>query len=369
MSDGDQDGAGQIAAPGFEAVEAAFRRMVNRQAGTGAALCVRYEGDVVIDVWGGYADEVRTRPWARDTIAMAYSVSKPLVAVCALKLVDEGRLGLDEPMQRYWPELRAAATVRQVLSHQAGVVALGRPVPTEVFFDWDAMCGLLAEQEPTWAPGSAHGESALFFGHLVGELVRRVDGRSVGLFLREEICDPNGIDFAFGLTAVEQLRVADITGLENIRGPQANPDRPALYELAISNPPGSRHPGTVNSTAWRSAEIPAINGHGSARGLAGFYQALLDGRILSSDLLCEATSVQCRGIDRVFGWENAWGLGFGVDPDGFGMGGLGGSYAGVSVAGGFVIAFVTATMGTHERVDHLDNVLRGCLGLPPLVQR
>ena len=169
---------------------------------------------------------------------MPYSVSKPLVAVCALKLVDEGRLGLDEPIQRHWPEFRAAATVRHVLSHQAGVVALDRPAPTKVFFNWDAMCTLLAEQEPMWAPGSAHGESALFFGHLVGELVRRVDGRSVGAFLRQEICDPNGIDFAFGLTAAEQLRVAELTCLENISGPDANPDVPDLYELAISNPPG-----------------------------------------------------------------------------------------------------------------------------------
>jgi CubicO group peptidase (beta-lactamase class C family) len=362
----DRDGSEQITDPRFGPAAEAFRQVVDQQAGTGAALCARYEGHVVIDLWGGYADEARTRPWIEDTIAMPYSVSKPLAAVCALKLVDEGRIGLDEPMQRYWPEFRAAATVRQVLSHQAGVVALDRPAPTEVFFDWDAMCALLADQEPTWAPGSAHGESALFFGHLVGELVRRVDGRSLGGFLREEICEPNGIDFAFGLSAAERLRVADLTCLENLRGRQANPDAPALYELATSNPPGSRDPNVVNSAAWRSAEIPAINGHGSARGLATFYQALVDGRILSQGLLGEATTAQCRGADRVFGWENAWGLGFGVDADGFGMGGLGGSYAGMSVAGGYVIAFVTATMGTHDRVDHLDNVLRGCLGLPPL---
>ena len=154
-------------------------------------------------------------------------------------------------------------------------------------------------------------------------------------------------------------------GLDDISGPEAHPGAPALYELALSNPPGARDPNVVNNAAWRSAEIPAINGHGSARALAALYQALLDGRILSQELLSEATTAQCRGVDRVFGSDNAWGLGFGVDDDGFGMGGLGGSYAGVSVAGGYVIAFVTATMGTHERLDHLENVLRGCLGLPP----
>jgi CubicO group peptidase (beta-lactamase class C family) len=111
-SDVDHDGSEQIADLRFAPVEEAFRQVVKERVGTGAALCIRYEGQVVIDLGGGSADEAGTRPWVRDTIAMPYSVSKPLAAVCALKLVDEGRLGLDEPMQRYWPEFRAAATVR-----------------------------------------------------------------------------------------------------------------------------------------------------------------------------------------------------------------------------------------------------------------
>jgi CubicO group peptidase (beta-lactamase class C family) len=354
-----------MAHPQFSGVAEGFRRVVTEQSGTGAALCVRYDGEVVIDLWGGFADAGRTRPWSRDTIVMPYSVGKPLAAACALKLVDDGRLGLDEPVQRYWPEFGAPVTVRHVLAHQAGIVALDRPAATEVFFEWDEMCARLAEQSPAWEPGAAHGESALFFGHLVGELVRQVDGRSVGTFLREEICAPNGIDFAFGLTPADQGRVADLTDLGKITGPDANPEAPALYELSMSNPPGSRDPDVVNNARWRAAEIPAVNGHGTAQGLAAFYQALLDGRILGPELVREATTAQRTGIDLVFGSEKSWGLGFSVDPNGFGMGGLGGSYAGVNMAGGYIIAFVTGTMGTHERVEQLDDLVRDCLGLPP----
>jgi CubicO group peptidase (beta-lactamase class C family) len=353
------DGAGQLVDPRFVGVADAFGRVVAEQSGTGAALCVHCDGEVVVDLWGGFADGARTRPWTRETTVMPYSVGKPLAAVCALRLVDEGRLGLDEPVQRYWPEFRTRATVRHVLAHQAGTVSLDRPVPTEVFYDWHALCALLAAQAPAWEPGSAHGESALFFGHLVGELVRRIDGRSVGTFLREEICEPNDIDFAFGLP------VAELTGLGNITGPGAHPGAPALYELALANPPGSRDPHVVNSARWRAAEIPAVNGHGTARGLTAFYQALLDGRVLSPELVRQATMTQRTGRDLVFGSEKSWGLGFSVDADGFGMGGLGGSYAGVSLVGGYVIAFVTATMGTHERVERLERLVRDCLDLRP----
>src|SRR5262249_37293170 len=159
-----------------------FAGVVDAQPGTGAAVAAWADGTWVVDLRGGWADAARTREWQRDGIVMPYSVSKPFAALCALTLVDRGTLGLDAPMQRYWPEFRAPATVRHVLSHQAGVVALDEPAPTEAFYDWDRMCVLLAAQEPEWEPGTAHGESALFYGHLVGELVRRVDGRTPGAF-------------------------------------------------------------------------------------------------------------------------------------------------------------------------------------------
>jgi CubicO group peptidase (beta-lactamase class C family) len=255
--------------------------------------------------------------------------------------------------------------VRHVLSHQAGVVLLDQPVATEAFYDWDYLCGLLAAQEPAWEPGTAHGESALFYGHLVGELVRRVDGRGVGQFLREEICGPQGLDFAFGLSPAQQARAVDLAGLdEDYRANLSR--RPSLYRRAATNPPGAHDGDVVNSAKWRAAEIPAINGHGTARSVAGFYRALATDRLLSPGMLAEAVAPQCTGRDQVFGEDNTWGLGFGIDADGYGMGGLGGSYGGTSTAGGYTVGFLTGTVGSFDRADALENTLRGCLGVPPL---
>jgi CubicO group peptidase (beta-lactamase class C family) len=323
---------------GFEPVREAFAAVLGAQRGTGASVAAWCDGVWVVDLWGGRGDPAGTCAWRPDSLVQPYSVSKPFAAVCALLLVQRGRLDLDAPMQRYWPAFRAGADVRQVLSHQAGVVVLDEPAPTEVFYDWDRLCGLLAEQQPTWEPGTAHGESALFYGHLVGELVRRVDGRSLGRFLREEVCGPLGLDFAIGLTQAEQARAVDVTGLDDEFRAANLEGRPELYRRAIGNPPGALDPGVVNSRTWRAAQVPAINGHGTARGVAGLYAALLQGELLFPGLLAEAASVHCSGVDAVFGQGSAWGLGFGVDPDGFGMGGLGGSIGWASSAGGYALS-------------------------------
>lgn len=350
----------------FGPVRERFAEVVRGQAGTGAAFAASCDGKLVVDVWGGWADRGLTRPWREDSLVQPYSVSKPFVAVCALRLVQAGRLDLDAPVQRYWPEFRAQATVRHVLSHQAGVVALDEPVPAEAFYDWDRMCLLLAAQEPAWEPGTAHGESALFYGHLAGELVRRVDGRGPGRFLREEVCGPAGLDFYFGLTPAEQARAVDLTGLDDAYRAAGLAGRPALYRRAIANPPGAQEGSVVNGSAWRAAEIPAVNGHGTARAVAGFYQALATGGLLSPGMLAEAVTPQCSGVDRVFGHQNAWGLGFGIDDSGWGMGGLGGNYGGFCASGGYAIGFVTGSVGGFDRADAVENVLRDCLGLPPL---
>jgi CubicO group peptidase (beta-lactamase class C family) len=347
-------------------VRECFADVVRGQAGTGAAFAAFCDGRLVADLWGGWADAGRTRPWAADSLAQPYSVSKPFVAVCALRLAEAGRLDLDAPVQRYWPRFRAPATVRHVLSHQAGVVALDEPAPTEAFYDWDRMCALLADQPPAWEPGTAHGESALFYGHLVGELVRRVDGRGPGRFLREEVCGPLGLDFSFGLGPAGQVRAVDLTGLDAAYRAAGTAGRPALYRRAIANPPGAQDGAVVNGTAWRAAEIPAVNGHGTARAVAGFYQALATGFLLSPGMLAEAVTPQSAGMDRVFGEKNAWGLGFGVDDSGWGMGGLGGNYGGFCTGGEYAVGFVTGSVGSFDRVDALENALRDCIGLPPL---
>jgi CubicO group peptidase (beta-lactamase class C family) len=349
----------------FGLVRDCFAGVVGGQAGTGAAFAAWCEGRRVVDLQGGYADLGRRR-WDAGSVVQPYSVSKPFAAVCALRLVETGRLELDAPVQRYWPEFQAPATVRQVLSHQAGVVLLDRRVPGEVFYDWDHLCRLLAAQQPSWEPGTAHGESPLFYGHLVGELVRRVDGRSLGRFLREEVCGPCGLDFAFGLTPAQQARAVDLTGLDDAFRAAMMAGRPALYRLAVTNPPGAHDSAVVNSARWRAAEIPAINGHGTARAVAGFYHALSAGSLLSPGMLADAITPQCAGPDQVFGHDNVWGLGFGIDNDGYGMGGLGGNYGGTSIAGGYTLGFVTGSVGNHDRADALENTLRGCLGLPAI---
>jgi CubicO group peptidase (beta-lactamase class C family) len=358
--------SGGTADPRFAPVRDAFADLVEGTEGMGAAVAVWHDGSWVVDLWGGHADAARTRPWKRDSIVQPYSVSKPFAAIAALVLVDRGRLDLDAPLQRYWPEVLAPATVRHVLTHEAGLVALDEPAPTEAFYDWDGLCGRLARQEPAWTPGEAHGESALFYGHLVGELVRRVDGRTPGPFLRDEVCGPLGLEFAFGLDAGERPRAVDLTGLDASFLDGKQEGRPDLYRRAVGNPPGAFDPAVVNGAAWRSAEVPAINGHASARGAAGLYAALLSGEILSPELLTEATRVQCSGPDLVLGHDNAWGLGFAVDDDGYGMGGLGGSVGAASTVGGYAFGFVTGTMGDGSVGAALENAFRDCLGLAPL---
>ncbi len=315
-----------FAAAGFERVREVFAARLGTAGG--AAVCVYFRGERVVDLWGGTG-------WRRDTICMPFSVSKAMVAVSALVLVDRGVLALDRPVARDWPEFAAAGkgdvTLRQVLSHQAGVIAVDEALPAEAMLDWTRVAEALAAARPRFAPGSAHAECARFYGHLVGELVRRTDGRSLGRFFREEIAEPFGIDFHFGLGRAEIARCAemlpfsaeDAAALAGSRGP--------LAADALDNPPGITDERTMNSEAFRRAEVPAINGHGTARGVARLYALLADGgaldgkRLLSESAVEALLEVQRDDVDLVFGERAAWALGVQRDPfGGFGMGGLGG---------------------------------------------
>lgn len=358
------DVQGSVAA-GFDVVREAFASVVAGSPGTGSALAVWHDGAWVVDLWGGYADAARTRPWREDSLVMPYSATKPFAAVCVLLLADRGAVQLDDPMRTYWPELRCTATLRQVLAHTAGIVALDEPAPTEAFYDWERMCGLLEKQEPMWAPGEGIGESALFYGHLLGEVVRRVDGRSLGRFLHEEVCRPHDLDFFVGVPEDRLDRVVDLTGYDD-EFRRRGEERDGLMLRALSNPPGALDPEVVNSRAFRTAEIPAINGHGTARAVAGFYQALAAGTVLSQPLLEEMTTVVADGYDQVVGAPVTWGLGVGVDEDGWGMGGTGGSFGWWSEAGQYALAFVTGHVAGHDRGGLLEDAVRRCLGLPPL---
>jgi CubicO group peptidase (beta-lactamase class C family) len=352
-------------APPFATVREVMADVVAGQPGTGASFAAWHDGEWVVDLWGGHADAGHRRPWERDTLVMPYSVTKPFTALCVLLLVERDLVDLDAPMQRYWPELRAAATVRDVLGHRAGLVALDEEAPEEAFYDWQLMCSIVARQEPAWEPGTAQGESALLYGHLLGEVVRRVDGRSLGRFLREEVCAPHGLDFHVGLGDAELARVADLTGFD-AAFQAAQETRPELYRRALANPPGARDPRVVNGERWRRAEVPAVNGHGTARSVAGFYAALSRRRLVGRALLDELTTRRGPEPERVLGDEREWGLGVVLDADGYGMGGVGGSFGWWSEVGQYAVAFVTGHIGDYERGDRLENAVREVLGLPSL---
>ncbi|MGZ6754031.1 MAG: serine hydrolase, partial [Nocardioides sp.] len=209
------------------------------------------------------------------------------------------------------------------------------------------------------------GESALFYGHLLGEVVRRVDGRSLGAYLRDEVCGPLGLDFHVGLGDSELGRVADLTGF-GADFAAAQEGANDLYRRAVTNPPGARDPQVVNGERWRRAEVPAVNGHGTARAVAGLYAALAEGRLLDEGLRAELRRGNPTEPDLVMGDERQWGLGVAVDADGYGMGGLGGSFGWWSEAGGYAAAFMTGHIGDHSRGDRLEGAVRDVLGLPPL---
>ncbi|HET6652703.1 MAG TPA: serine hydrolase domain-containing protein [Nocardioides sp.] len=360
------DAQGSVA-PGFEPVRELFADLVTPSPGTGSAFAAWHEGRWVVDLWGGYADAARTRPWRDDTLVMPYSVTKPFAAVCVALLADRGLVDLDAPMAAYWPALPGGATVRQVLTHTSGHVVLDEPQPVEAFYDWDLMCAALERQQPAWPPGTALGESALFYGHLLGQVVRAVDGRSLGGFLHDEVCAPLGLDFHVGVPEPDLDRVADVTGFgdEFDRGKR---ERGGLMLEALSNPPGALDPDVVNGAAWRRAEVPAVNGHGTARAVAGLFAALGEGRLLSPAMLTEVTSVQADGHDRVVNETCQWGLGVAIEPaDGWGMGGVGGSFGWWSHAGQYAVAFLSGcVVSDRDRGGELENSVRAVLGMSPV---
>jgi CubicO group peptidase (beta-lactamase class C family) len=317
----------------------------------GAALAVYVDGRTVVDLWGGFADAARTRPWSRDTIANVYSTTKGMTAICAHRLVEQGKLDLDAPVARYWPEFAQAGKqdlpVRYLLTHQAGLAAISKPVDPAKRYDWSYLVRALAEQKPWWEPGSAHGYHALTFGYLVGEVVRRVSGRSLGTFFRDEVAGPLGLDFAIGTPASEDARIAEMLpapppppGAPNpFAAAAANPE--SLVGRAFANPPAQA--GAVNTRAWRGAEIPAANGHGTARALARVYGALAQGGALDGVRVLARESIERASAEQVFGTDlvlsplpTRFGLGFmltqpmipfGPNPRTFGHPGAGGSIA------------------------------------------
>jgi CubicO group peptidase (beta-lactamase class C family) len=310
--------------PRFVAVREAFQTNFAERHEVGAAVALSVGGRMVVDLWGGWADAARTAPWRGDTLVNFFSVGKGFSAACALLLVQRGLLELDSPVTRWWPEFGAAGkteiTLRQILSHQAGLPVVRAPLEDGAMLDWDRMVGALAAQTPWWEPGIAHGYHVNTYGYLVGELVRRACGASLGTLLREEIAGPLGADIHIGLPAGEHGRVAEFLWPTDGFGDGVDASRLSNDELmkrnTYFNPRGASGAGWVNRADWRSAEIPSTNGHGTARGVAQAYRGLAAGTpegpgpILEPETIAEAITEQVHGEDRILGRPSRFGLGF-----------------------------------------------------------
>ena len=346
----------------FQDVRDVFEKNLREGPDLGAAVAFCLDGEVVVDLWGGWLDFDRSGEWERDTLVNVYSTTKGMTAICAHRLVEQGKIDLDAPVADYWPEFaqggKEGIPVRQLLDHSAGLPGVRKPLARGTLYDWDAMAEALAATDPWWEPGTKHGYHAMTYGFLVGEVIRRVSGQSVGTYFRENVAEPLEADFHIGLDARHDARTSDLHG--GLFAPRKDGQAPKLPKslpeplkrfltdmtdpstmsgAAFSNPPQDR--GAVNTREWRAAEIPAANGHGTARSLARIYGALARGgelegvRILEPETIETAIEEQAFGPDAVLGGlPIRFGLGFMLrqdfmplspSPRAFGHPGAGGS--------------------------------------------
>ncbi len=286
----------------------------------GASIALNLDGKTLVDMWGGWRDEMQTQPWEQDTIVNVWSTTKTVTSLAVLMLVSRGQVDVNAPVSRYWPEFAAAGKehvlVRHLMSHTSGVSGLEQPAVVEDLYDWQKSTSRMAAQAPWWEPGTASGYHALNFGHLLGEVLRRVTGKSLKQFVAEEIAGPLGADFQIGAAASDVGRITNVV-----------PPPPLPFDLAAMDPlspvvrtftgPGIEA-GTANTAAWRAADIGGANGHGNARSVARVLSAVtLDGqvdgtRLLSSDAIAPIFNEQSNGIDLVLGVPLRFGIGYGL---------------------------------------------------------
>lgn len=376
----------------FAAVREAFIENFRDLDELGAAVHVRIDGRTVVDLWGGYRDAARSAPWETDTMVNVYSVGKGILAVLTLMLIERGLLDLDGPVARLWPEFAAGGkgdtTLRALLAHRAGLPGVRRRLPEGAMLDWSLMCGELAGQRPFWEPDSAHGYHCNTLGYLVGEMIRRATDRDVGSALRKWVTGPLDSDFYFGLPRSQHRRVAEMAL------PDVSPSGPEQWAIAFPrtgdgerdlmvwhtyfNPSGLSGFGSVNTDAWRLAQIPSTNGHGTARAVAAVYDALLHGgpggqRWVGKGLLTEALRIHSDGEDMVLRRPSRFGLVFqlpqpsrplGPNPEAFGHWGYGGSLGFADPKAGVAFCYLTNRPGERwqaPRTLRLIDALYGCL--------
>jgi CubicO group peptidase (beta-lactamase class C family) len=317
----------------FEGVRREFERNFAERDDLGAAVAITIDGEPLVDLWAGWLDEAKTRPWPRDGIVAVWSVGKAVSAIALLRLAERGIVDLERPVAEVWPEFaqagKARLPLRYLLTHQAGLAAVREKLPPGAnILDWEHMTTALAAQEPWWEPGTAHGYHVNTMGFLAGEVVRRASGRRLRDFVREEIAGPLGIDLLIGTAPEDDARTAD--WVDPPPDPNAEVRRPWLLKderevegidlmriLAYRNPPGlPGGEGGVNSRLWRAAEFPSTNPHSNARALARLFGALgcggsVDGvRVLEGDTVERAAQEQVSGEDLLLGRPTRFGLGF-----------------------------------------------------------
>jgi len=343
--------------PDFSAVRDGFAK--NFEEGDLGASCVVIHGDeTVVDLWAGHRDVDATQPWQRDTIVNVWSTTKMMAALCVLVLHDRGELSVDDPVAVHWPEFGAGGKddvrVRHVLSHTAGVPGYDTPISEEEMYDTNLCVERLAGQSPWWEPGTASGYHSSTQGPLLGEIVRRVDGRSLGQFFRDEIAEPLGADFHIGTPESAFPRIAEM------RTDEIDTTVPEGSSIAARVAQGEpAHTSMVHDERWRRFEQPASNGHGNARSVATVVSSLgrggvVDGhRLLSPATIERCFEVQADGRDLVLGLPTKFGIGFGMPSEGMPMGindrtlfwaGWGGSFAVVDVENQLTVAYVMNRM-------------------------
>lgn len=308
----------------FEPLRELFAAKLESGEDLGASMAVTIDGEMVVDLWGGWVDQARTVPWTENSIACVFSTTKTMTALAALVLVDQGELELDANVAKYWPEFAARGKseikVRHLLSHTSGVSGWDQPVTFDDVYDWDKSTAMLAAQAPWWEPGTASGYHAFNYGHLIGEVIRRITGQRLGQFFAGQIAKPLSADFHIGLPLSEFTRVADL----------AAPDWPAtdLSQLEPDSVAFKTNTGPLldlnidlsRTERWRRAEIGAANGHGNARSVARIQSAVtcggeVDGvRLLSPATIDRIFNVQSNSLDLVMGIQLKMGVGYGILP-------------------------------------------------------
>jgi len=344
--------------PAFVRVREAFSNNFAKHGEPGAAIAVTVRERTVVDLWGGWSDRARTHDWQRDTLVNFFSVGKAIAAACTLRTVERDLIDLDTPIANVWPEFaqagKDAITLRHVLAHRAGLPAIREELPDDAMLNWDAMTEALARTRPWWEPGTAHGYHVNTFGYLAGEVVRRLTGNSLGTMLRDEIAGPIGADVFIGLPEIEHARAAEYLWPAASTSAAMPGEGDEMRWKTYWNPPGLSGAGWVNTPRWRSAEIPSTNGHGTARGVARFYQALIAGDILSANTLALATAEHSSGVDLVAQRPSRFGLGFqltqperplGPNAGAFGHFGAGGSLGFCDPEAEVGFGYVTNDMG------------------------